>query len=308
MILAAGSGTRLNPLSELRPKPAMPVRGLPVVAYVLHLLRQHGVTEVVVNLHHLPEVLTAALERHRPPGMSVTLSHEEALLGTGGGIRRVAGFLRDSDPSLVLSGDMLLDVDLGKLIATHRERRDLATLLLLDDDSRAKLFGTIGIDGENRVRRIAGRFDLGREESAGVFVGVRVLAARIFDSLPDREAFEDLTDWFAPMLSAGADDIRALRSPIAECRWEPVGTLVEYLRVNLDPPPLSFMAPDAAPAPGTRVLDSVVLGAGAQLGEGARLERAVIWEGERVPAGFTASDGVYAGGRFHSCAASGALA
>ncbi len=93
MILAAGLGTRLEPLSKLRPKPAMPVRGLPVIGYVLRLLQHHGVTEAIVNLHHRADELAATLERCRPAGMTVHLSREEVLLGTGGGIRRAADFL-----------------------------------------------------------------------------------------------------------------------------------------------------------------------------------------------------------------------
>ncbi|MEE8507661.1 MAG: sugar phosphate nucleotidyltransferase [Myxococcota bacterium] len=308
MILAAGLGTRLQPLSKLRPKPAMPVRGLPVIGYVLRLLQHHGVTEAIVNLHHRADELAATLERCRPAGMTVHLSREEVLLGTGGGIRRAADFLRASDPALVLSGDMLLDTDLGALVALHRERRDLATLLLVDDRARAGLFGTIGVDEDERVRRISKRFDLGGEKAAGVFVGVRVLSSRAFETLPDDEAFEDLTDWFAPMLSSGARDIRAHRESTSACLWEPVGTLEEYLRVNLHQLPFSFLEPDQVASEfGTQLQGSVILGAGARIASGARLRRTVVWEGETVPAGFTASDGVFAGGQFHACASEKAM-
>jgi NDP-sugar pyrophosphorylase family protein len=126
MILAAGLGTRLRPLSHLCAKPAMPVRGIPVIAYLLSLLRAHGVEEVIVNLHHRPDSIRDAVERFGPAGLEVHYSVEEAPLGTGGGIRRAAEFLRESDPSIVLAGDMLLDVDLGHLIELHRARGDAA--------------------------------------------------------------------------------------------------------------------------------------------------------------------------------------
>ena len=103
MILAAGLGARLRPLSELCAKPAMPVRGIPVIAHMLTLLAKHHVTEVVINLHHLPNTVREAVERHRPAGLEVRYSEETELLGTGGGMKRVAGFLRESDPSLVLA-------------------------------------------------------------------------------------------------------------------------------------------------------------------------------------------------------------
>jgi NDP-sugar pyrophosphorylase family protein len=301
MIVAAGLGTRVRPLSLLRPKPALPVRGVPLVAYGLALLARHGVSEVILNTHHLPDVLVGAAERWCPPGLGLRFSHEHELLGTGGGIRRAAAFLRESDPCLVLGGDMLLDYDLGALVAGHRARRDAVTFLLRDDP-RGAAFGTIGADAEGRVRRIGRRFDLGGETQSGVYVWANVLSPAAFDAMPERDAFEHLSDWWAPMLAAGRDDVRAMIATPANCVWEPVGTPREYLDANLRPPRLSYLDADArAAADGTRFADGLVLGAGAELGPGARLERAVVWDGERVPAGFRGHDGVFAGGAFHPC-------
>ncbi|MCG8592221.1 MAG: NDP-sugar synthase [Proteobacteria bacterium] len=301
MILAAGLGTRMAPLSALRPKPALPVRGLPVIAYLMHLLRHHGVSEVLVNLHHHADLMREVTRRFTPEGVAVTFSPEPRPLGTGGGIRRAVDFLRQSDPCLVLAGDMLLDVDLTGLVSRHTQAEARATLLLRQD-ARAQSFGTIGVDAAGAVRRIASRFDLGREAAAGVFVGVRVLASRVFDSLPEREEFEDLSDWLAPLLSAGARDIRGEIATPEACTWEPVGTPLEYLQANLAPPPLSFMDSDPlAEKYGVRFETGLVVGAGATLAEGVQLERCVVWDGERVPAGVKAADGVFAGGRFHSC-------
>ncbi len=306
MILAAGLGLRLRPLSLLRPKPALPVRGLPVIAYLLHWLRHHGVTEVIVNTHHLPHVLSDAVRSWTPPGLEVSFSAERQLLGTGGGIRSAADFLRESDPSLVVAGDGILDLDLAPLLARHRARRDLATLVLRRD-SRAAHFGTIGLDGEARVRRIGQRFDLGGESAAGVFLGVRLFSRRALDRLPTEDAFEDLSDWLAPLLAGGADDVRAERLGEDESTWEPVGTPAQYLQVNLKPAPLSFLDAEAlATARGTQLMPDLVLGSGASLGPGAVLTRAVVWDGEQVPAGLQASDGVFAGGTFHDCGSAGA--
>jgi len=301
MIVAAGLGTRARPLSLLRPKPALPVRGLPLVAYPLAELAALGVTEVIINTHHLPGVLQAAAERHCPPGLRLSFSHEPSLLGTGGGIRRAAAFLRESDPCLILGGDMLLDSDLAGLVRLHRERAHAATLLLRDDP-RGRSFGTIGADGRGRVRRVGRRFDLGGETQAGVYCWANVVAARAFDWLPDREVFSHLDDWLLPALSAGREDICAVVRNGQECVWEPVGTPCEYLAVNLAPPRLSYIDPDAvASRLGTRFAPGLVLGARAQIGEGAVLERAVVWDDEVVPAGFRGSDGVFAGGTFHPC-------
>ncbi len=298
MIVAAGPGARLRPLSALRPKPALPVRGVPLVAYQLALLAHHGVSEVVINAHHLPDRLIEAARRYRPPGLELHFSVEPELLGTGGGIRKVAAFLRESDPCLILGGDMIVDADLGALVESHQRRRDAFTLLLRDD-TRGAEFGTIGLDREGHLRRIGTRFDLRSETRAGVYTWVNVVAARAFDSLPDRDGFGHLDDWIAPLLADGASDIRGEFGP---CTWEPVGTRREYLTANLHPVQLGYLDPEArARSEGTRFETELVIGAGAHIEPGAELTRAVVWDGETVPANLRARDGVFAGGSFHSC-------
>ena len=308
MIAAAGLGTRLRPLSELCPKPAMPVRGIPLIAYQLALLAHHGVTEVAINVHHLPDQLMEAARRFRPPGVTLQFSREDELLDTGGGIRRLAGFLRDSDPCLIIGGDMLLDADLSALVRRHREAGDAFTLLLRDDP-RGEAFGTLGVDAEGRVTRIAQRLDLGGEVRSGLYVWANAVSARAFDTLPDREIFSHFDDWLAPLLARGARDIRAEIASAETCTWEPVGTPAEYLAANLSPPRLSYIDPDAlAASRGVRFEGTSILGAGATLEPGASLTRAVVWDGEIVRAHVRGSDGVFAGGRFHPCAPQAASA
>ncbi|MCL4683305.1 NDP-sugar synthase [Myxococcota bacterium] len=305
MILAAGLGARMQPLSALRPKPVLPVVGIPLVAWPLAWLARHGVREVVLNLHHLPHATRAAAEAWTPPGLAVRFSEEPDLLDTGGGIRRAAPFLRESDPSIVISGDMICDFDLSALVARHRARGDRLTLALRDDP-RGDRFGTIGLDSEGRMRRIARRFDLGGEIEAGVNVSVYVFARRAFDSLPARRVFNHLDDWVAPELASGAQDLRGERFSGETLLWEPVGTPSEYLAVNLELPTVSYFdAPCRARALGVRIEPGLVIGAGAKLEPGVRLRRAVVWNDELVPEGLHAEGGVFAGGRFHRCESEG---
>src|SRR4029450_4488662 len=197
---------------------------------------------------------------------------------------RMAGFLRESDPCLVIGGDMVLDYDLGGLLAWHRAG-DHAVSLLLRDDARAERFGTIGVDGEGRVRRVADRFALGGECRAGIYAWANVLSSRAFDTLPERESFNHLDGWWVPELACGADDVRGFVADASDCTWEPVGTPAEYLAVNLELGPLSYLDLDEAMRRAGAALlragagaPSVVLGAGARLGPRARLSRAVVWE------------------------------
>lgn len=306
-MVGAGLGTRLRPLTNLCPKPALPVRGIPLVGYQLALLARHGVTEVIVNTHHLSDHLIEAARGSCPDGVELHFSVEDELLGTGGGIRRVAAFLRESDPSIIIGGDQVLDLDLTAFIAKHRSRGDAATLQLLDDP-RAAAFGPIGVDAEGSVRRVANRFDLGGEVRSGLYTWVNAIAPRAFDWLPDREVFSHLDHWLIPRVEAGERDVRGEVATRDTCVWVPVGTPAEYLEANLTPRPLSYLDVEAvAEQRGVRFTGDVVVGAGATIARGASLRRTVIWDGEQVPA-LPAADGVFAGGAFHTCspAASGA--
>lgn len=301
MIVGAGLGTRLGPLTELCAKPAVPVRGISVVGYQLALLSHYGVTEVAINLHHLPDTLREAAMRDCPRGVTLYFSEEPELLDTGGGIAKMASFLRESDPSIIVSGDMILDTDLSALVAAHRDAGDLATLLLLDDPRKSTV-GSIGVDAAGRVRRVARRFDLGGETRSGLYVWANAVSPRAFDTLPAQRRFSHLDDWWMPLLAQGAEDIRGEVVTDVTCRWEPVGTLEEYLEANLRSRELPYLdAEAAAREAGVELRPELVLGRGAILESGASLQRAVVWDGERVSSGIRATDGVFAGGRYHPC-------
>jgi mannose-1-phosphate guanylyltransferase len=311
MILAAGLGTRLRPLSGLRAKPALPVLGRPVIAWLLEFLAQHGIDEVAINIHHRPRSIEDAVARFAPPGLSILYSREDRPLGTGGGIAAMRDFLSPSDPAVVLAGDTLLDCDLGGLALAHCDSGADATLLLQPRSPENANFATVGIDDRGRVRRIAGRFDLGGETTSGVFVGLRFLSPALFEMLPDvapGSTFEDLSDWWMPLLASGRADIRGHLAEAPAITWQPVGTPEEYLKANLSPPSVSYFDDDRRAAPGTRRSGGegdVILGPGAEVGPGARLSRCVVWEQEKIPAGFVAHEGVFAQGKFYFCGPGG---
>ncbi len=305
MIVAAGRGERMLPLTRLLPKPALPVRGLPLIAYHLALLSRCGVDEVMINLHHLPERLQQAAQRHCPPGMRLHFSPERELLDTGGAVAQVAAFLRESDPCLLLGGDMIVDIDLAALAERHRASGRAVTMLLVEHP-RAADFGTLGLDRHGGLCRIAGRMNFaGRdnpEREAGIYTWVNVVSARAFDTLPELRAFNHLDDWWGPLARRKAGEVGGEVLSSQKCLWMPVGTLAEYLDANLASPQLSYLDVEAAAkAAGVRLADDLVLGAGAVLPEDARLSRMVVWDGERPPAGLNAQDGVFAGGAFHPC-------
>jgi mannose-1-phosphate guanylyltransferase len=301
MIVAAGLGLRLRPLTEWLPKPAVPVRGIPLIAYPLALMAAAGVREIVINVHHLPERLIHAAERFRPANVTLHFSHERDLLHTGGAIRRVASFLRESETCVVVGGDMVVDLDLSALIRAHGASGRAVTAALADD-ARVASFGSVGLDGSGRLRRIGRALDLGGETQRGLYSWVNVLSARAFAQLPERDVFNHLEDWWGPWAAAEPDAVGGVVLAPSEIVWQPVGTPAEYLDANFSPPKLRYLEPDAlARAAGARIDGRVVASPGAEIGAGAELERVVIWENERVPAGTRAREGVFAGGRFVPC-------
>jgi len=303
MIVAAGLGTRLRPLTDWLPKPAVPVRGLPLIAYGLELLASAGVSEAVINVHHHADRLIDTVERSRPPKLGIRFSHERDLLHTGGAIRRVASFLRESENCVILGGDMVVDLDLPALIRAHRESGRAITAALAKD-ARIASFGSLGLDAEGRLRRVGRRQDLGGETQCGLYTWVNVLSARAFDSLPEREVFNHLEEWWGPLAAQSPDAVGGELLDPDECTWVPVGTPSEYLAANFELPPLRYFdAAEKARALGARLDERVVASPGATIEPGAELERVVVWPGERVPGNARASQGVFAGGRFVSCAA-----
>ncbi|MAI77848.1 MAG: hypothetical protein CL917_02805 [Deltaproteobacteria bacterium] len=307
MILAAGLGTRLQPLTHLKAKPALPVLGRPVIAWLLEFLRASGIKEVAINVHYRPESIKEAVQRYGPGDMKIEYFTEKRPLGTGGGIAAARHFLSRSDPAIIIAGDMLLDVNLQPLIEEHLRQEALCTLLLQDDAEKAKTFGSIGLDAHGRVKRIAQRLNLGDETERGVFVGLRLVSPKAFSALPGfspDEAFEDLTDWFGPLITSGDTRIRGHRLPPTSLAWTPVGTPEEYLHANLSPSSPSYLSKEQLLFPGTQQVGEahdVILGPGATVGQGALLERCVVWENETVPPNFAATGGVFAHGRFYSC-------
>lgn len=314
MILAAGLGTRLRPLSDLRAKPALPVRGRPVISLLLELMARHGVEQVLINLHHLPGTIRKAVEGDRPKGMRISWSEEPRPLGTGGGIRRAAKFLSASPECVVMAGDMLLDLDLTRMLARHREAEQTSgrnVTLVLRDDPRGESFGTLGLDAEGALTRIGARAIAGAapEVRQGLFTGVRFFSRSALSGWPEDRAadaaFEDLRDWLAPRQEQGLVRTGGEIVSVAESVWEPVGTPSEYLDANLTPPHLPSLGGDVSTwsgdvLPVDPAFPSVVSGT-AIVPDDASLERCVVWDHESVPPGFRGREGVYAGHSFHPC-------
>ncbi len=293
MVLCAGLGTRLRPLTARLPKPAVPVCGPPLVRYALGLLAGAGVRAAVVNVHHLPaEMAAAARAAAAELGLDLAVSEEPVIAGTGGALREARRHLGGSDAVVVLNGDVLFDVDLPAALCAHAASGALATMVLMAMPPGAT-YAAVEADAEGRVRRIAGRFGPGGEGlEPWHFPGVHVLSPALLDLVPAAPFECDVNRHVYPPLMARG----LVRGLVTSGYWNDLGTPDRYLAANLDvaagrvplgrfglaaPPRL---APQAQVDPGAQVGEAVV-GAGCRVPAGARLERAVldVFEEEPLP-------------------------
>jgi NDP-sugar pyrophosphorylase family protein len=181
MVLAAGLGSRLRPLTDQLPKPLIPVGGHPLIAYSLALLRAAGITQTVINLHHLGAKIRTALGNHAY-GVDITYSEEDPLLDTGGALRAAERWLA-GDRVVLLNSDILIDLDLRSVIDFHVARGGVASMVLRPDRETAR-YGAIEIDADQRVRRFVGQPpQYPSPLRALMFAGVHVLEPRFFDYL-----------------------------------------------------------------------------------------------------------------------------
>jgi NDP-sugar pyrophosphorylase family protein len=183
MILAAGLGTRLRPLTETLPKPLLPVAGRPLIVWNLLLLRRHGITDAIVNLHHLGDLIERELGDGSSLGMRLSYSREPALLGTGGGLKQAEPFF-GGEPFLAINADTLVEIDLGAMMAAHRAGRALATMALREDPD-ADRWGALEMEASGRIARISGRGRLPEGATRKrMFAGVHVVHPRLLASVP----------------------------------------------------------------------------------------------------------------------------
>jgi mannose-1-phosphate guanylyltransferase len=224
MLLAAGLGRRLLPLTFNLPKPVLPVLGRPLLGKILDRLGHQGVERAVVNLHHLPEIMRQRIEDATAGReLSVRLSHEETILGTAGGVRRAAGELCGDGPVLVHNGDMLADVDLAALAATHRASECPATLVLIPARPG---YSVVDVDANGRVLSLAGvpEADPGRVASKMMFTGCHLIDEELLLQIPADRPSDIVRDVYRPLAREGR-----LASYVHDGFWWEFGSPELYL-------------------------------------------------------------------------------
>ena len=270
MILAAGYGTRLWPLTIDRAKPALPFMGRPLVGYVAEYLARYGFREIVVNLHHRPESVRAALGDGTRFGARFHYVNEPTILGTGGALDN-ARTLLEGGTFVVVNGKIATDINLDAALETHRRTRALATLVLRANTSRERysvvrvsnglVTGFGGYPASYNASSIDG------DSVPLMFTGIQVLDPRIFEFIPRGVFSHTVTDAYVPAIARG----ERVAAHVAEGSWYELSTVRRYLETSV--------------ALLKREGRGVEVGEGSFVEEGAEVSESVLWEGVRVEAG-----------------------
>jgi mannose-1-phosphate guanylyltransferase len=316
MILAAGLGTRMRPLTEHCPKPLLPLLLQPLLDHRLAQLRQYGVRDVIINLHHQAEQLARWLGDGRRWDVRLRLSFEPEILGTAGALKRVESLLCDA-PFLVVNADIVMDVDLHALWHWHCQRRALLTMVVKPDPA-ARSYGAVVLDPDDRVLLINGRPLTGAPATGQetIFTGMQMVDPRVLESIPPDRFITTTADVY-PTLLERQEAVYGYRYT---GYWIDIGAPARYLqahwdllagalgdqwlhhlpagsRVLLHPsdPPLTapgvtltppvVLGPGVVLAPDVRLGPYAVLGAECQLASGAVVRDSVLWERVHVGEG-----------------------
>jgi NDP-sugar pyrophosphorylase family protein len=264
MVLTAGLGTRLAPLSNLRAKPALPVAGVPLAGRILRWLAAAGVRQAVLNLHHLPESITAAIGDGEAFGVHVRYSWERTLLGGAGGPARALPLL-GSERFLLVNGDSLTNLDLGSFAARHRASGAAVTLALVPNPD-PRHYGGVSVDAGGRV---TGFTAAGPANGGLHFIGVQAVEAGVFAAIDPDVPSDTINGVYRTMLTRAPGSIRAVTSSAS---FFDIGTAADYLDTCLV----------VARAEG---LGDTLLGARTALAAGARVSRSVLWDDVCVEGG-----------------------
>ncbi|MFO7607490.1 MAG: NDP-sugar synthase [Desulfurivibrionaceae bacterium] len=301
MILAAGLGTRLRPYSEFRPKPLFPVLGRSLIFHLLDQLRSNGFREFVVNANYLSEQFVEALGSEG----NVHLQIEEEILGTGGGLRKARPFLGKA-PFLAVNGDIFHSLDLAAIYRRHLASGAPVSLVVHDQPR----FNNLRVSADGRVTALRvgeGDMEPGGDDRLLAFTGVQVIDPEVLGDIP-ASGFFDIIDLYIRLAAAGVE-VNAIE--VSGHFWNDIGTPRDYLalhaRLLTDPglaakSGLAFdlrrpvhCSRDAVLGRGGQFRDWAFVGAGARIGDKARITRSVVWDGALVPEGAVVEDEIVVG-------------
>ncbi|MHB1341170.1 MAG: sugar phosphate nucleotidyltransferase [Coriobacteriia bacterium] len=281
VIMAGGEGTRLRPLTSMRPKPMVPIVNQPVMEHILGLVKHHGISEVVATLAFMPKVIEDYFGDGEEWGMSITYAVEESPLGTAGSVKNAEDALKD-DVFLVISGDALTDINLTEIIDFHRAHNGPVTIALKRVPDPLD-FGVVITDDDGKIQRFLEKPTWGQVFSDTINTGIYVLDPLVFDFIPEGKAYDFSSELFPALMEAGHD----LYGFVSEGYWCDVGSLESYVQAHRD------ILDEKAHiyVPGAKARGDIWYGKGADVDPGASIgSKVVIGANTRVRSGARIGD------------------
>jgi NDP-sugar pyrophosphorylase family protein len=283
LVLTAGLGTRLRPLTDVRAKAAMPVNGEPLARRVVRWLAGQGIHDQILNLHHKPESIAAVIGDGSDLGVRIRYSWEQPVLGSAGGPRHALPLLVEggADTFLLVNGDTLTDVDIPELIDSHVASGALVTMAVIPNPSPQRYGGVAVSEGH----RVTGFPRAGSSVTSSYhFVGVQVASARAFEALPDGLPAESVGGLYPKLIQEVPGSVQAF---VCAASFQDVGTASDYLQTSL-----ALAATEGDHLTGSRVriprsarLDRTILWDDVEIGERASLTACVVADSVRIPDG-----------------------
>jgi NDP-sugar pyrophosphorylase family protein len=282
IVLSAGYGTRLWPLTEDRTKPAIPILGKPLVGYVAEYLAGYGIDEIVVNLHHRPESVRKALGDGSRFGVRLHYVEEPLILGTSGAIDNTRDFF-ERDTFVAVNGKIITDIDLSAALQTHRNMKAIATLVLLPNTRRER-FSVV----ETEAGLIKGFGGMPAADEHGpaplMFTGIQILEPRIFEYIPRGVFSHTTTDVYPQAIARG----EVVAAHVASGKWRELSTLQRYLNISVEllmEKGMRYVAGDGTVISETAAVSDSILWDKVEVGAGAKINRAVLADNVKIPSG-----------------------
>src|ERR671938_2143669 len=229
VVMAGGEGTRLRPLTSNQPKPMVPIVGKPCMEHILELVREHGFEDVIVTVAFLPQAIRSYFGSGESLGLAIEYSVEESPLGTAGSVRLARNRLDDT--FLVISGDALCDIDLGALVAFHREKGAAVTIGLKSVDNPLE-FGIVVTDEDGKVERFLEKPSWGQVFSDTINTGIYVLEPEVLKHIPTDRPYDFSKELFPLLLEMG----RPIYGHVCDGYWQDIGNLDQYRQADVDAP------------------------------------------------------------------------
>jgi mannose-1-phosphate guanylyltransferase len=308
MILAAGFGTRLKPLTLSLPKPMFPVLNRPLLEHTLNFLSSQGIQDIIVNVHHLPNKIVDHFGDGSKFGVRLKFSHEEEILGTAGGLKKAQPFLED-ETFLVINSDVLADIDLTKVLSFHNEKKSCLTLVVRQDAHPEK-YKPIELADDGRITRFvdASINNPPTTTQRVMFTGIQIMEPEIFSRIPSGKFFGTAEGVFPAMIEDGLPVYGVLHNKY----WIDMGTRETYIQAQADAldgklslksnasktpegpliiPPV-HIGKDCEISQDAQVGPYAVLGDGCRIRSGAVVENSILWDNATIGADATVQNSI----------------